>query len=94
MKLPNERIDEKVMEEVIKVDKRKFADKVAGNCFNVLNWRWSKKSPPKKRAQKSPVKMTAQKLPVKMIAQKSPPRTREQIGEGRIMETFEQVHEV
>ena len=48
MKLPNERIDEKVMEEVIKVDKRKFADKVAGNCFNFLNWRWSKKSPPKK----------------------------------------------
>ena len=50
MKLPNERLDEKVMEEVIKIDKRKLLEMV-------LNWRWSKKSPPKKRAQKSLVKM-------------------------------------
>ena len=41
LKLPNEILDEKVMEEVLKIDKRKLLEMV-------LNWRWSKKSPPKK----------------------------------------------
>ena len=56
LNLSNERKDEKVMEEVIKVDKRKIK-----YLEMVLNWRLPKKSPPKMRAQKSPPRMRQQK---------------------------------